>query len=63
MAPLRRAREWFLAHRQEYRSRVSSPRDAGRADWHTEFALVPIDDLLRNVPGVIDFKSVLKGIG
>jgi hypothetical protein len=54
MIPLARAREWFLAHRQEYRTRVTSSRDVGRAEWHTEFALVPIEDLLRSVPGVID---------
>ena len=59
MIPLARAREWFLAHQQEYRTRVTSSRDAGRGEWHTEFALVPIKELLRNVPGVIDLPMPL----
>ena len=54
MIPLTRAREWFAAHRQEYTTRVTSTRYQGREGWHTEFALVPIEDLLRNVPGVVD---------
>ncbi len=52
--PLSAAREWFLAHRNEYRTRTTSTRDQGRQSWHTEFALVPVEDLLRNVPGVFD---------
>lgn len=48
--PLRQARDWFLRHQDWYRKRVTSSRDENRREWHTEVALVPIDDLMDGVP-------------
>jgi hypothetical protein len=50
--PLRQAREWFTTHQDRYRRRVTSSRDSGRSEWHTEVALVPIDDLTDGVPTI-----------
>lgn len=48
--PLRQARDWFLKNQERYRRRVTSSRDEGKPQWHTEVALVPIDDLTDGVP-------------
>lgn len=58
--PLARTRAWFLEKGAGYPRKVTSSHDTIKGVWHTEFAVLPIMDLLRAVPEVeiVEFSTL-----